>query len=183
MPVPPLKSYCLESLIESASFSDRPDLNRVFFKQNCFTLEKLLVKAEYAYARKLLYYEMETGALLQQAFVLAMRQENTQLCNTGSAADILSYIHLHYNQPLTNSALSKLFHFHPNYINSLIKNQTGMSLHQYILHIRITNAIHLLETTSLSISAIAQKTGFDDSSYFTRCFKKTTGSLPRSFRK
>ncbi|MBD5472564.1 MAG: AraC family transcriptional regulator [Lachnospiraceae bacterium] len=45
------------------------------------------------------------------------------------------------------------------------------------------NAKHLLKTTDLSIEDISHQTGFSDSVYFIRVFKKIEGITPSRFRK
>ena len=100
-----------------------------------------------------------------------------------SAADkIISYLHENFSGAITNSQLAELFHYHPNYINSLIRAKTGMSLRSYLLNIRIAKAVTLLETTHFSVTQIAQEVGFCDISYFSNYFKKVTGRSPKEFR-
>ena len=95
---------------------------------------------------------------------------------------ILHYIQDHYAQPLTNKTLAKRFNYHPNYITQLFTTHTGISLHQYLLRIRVRHALYLLQTTEQPISEIASQTGFCSTSYFCQYFKKCTGYSPSSFR-
>lgn len=95
---------------------------------------------------------------------------------------ILHYIQDHYAQPLTNKTLAKRFNYHPNYISQLFTTHTGISLHQYLLRIRVRHALYLLQTTEQPISEIASQTGFCSTSYFCQYFKKCTGYSPSSFR-
>lgn len=95
---------------------------------------------------------------------------------------ILHYIQDHYAQPLTNKSLAKRFNYHPNYISQLFTTHTGISLHQYLLRIRVRHALYLLQTTEYPISDIASQTGFCSTSYFCQYFKKCTGYSPSSFR-
>jgi AraC-like DNA-binding protein len=59
---------------------------------------------------------------------------------------------------------------------------TGKTLHQYLLSVRLTKALDLLQTTTLSITEIAHKTGFSDVQQFCKFFLNQTGSTPSSFR-
>ena len=63
------------------------------------------------------------------------------------------------------------------------KQTTMKSPMQYILSIRINNAISLLETTDYNITEIATIIGYDNPLYFSRIFKKQTGLSPSDFRK
>jgi len=60
---------------------------------------------------------------------------------------------------------------------------TGLSLHQYVISLRISKAIGMLETTNMQITEIAYAVGFKDMCHFSRYFKKTTGRTPRGFRR
>lgn len=59
----------------------------------------------------------------------------------------------------------------------------GISPKRYLITIRINAAKKLLLETSLSISEIAEKTGFYDMFYFSRCFSKCCGCSPSDYRK
>lgn len=47
---------------------------------------------------------------------------------------------------------------------------------------RLGKAVELLETTGLSVSEIAFKTGFSNPAYFSRCFKEEFGKPPSEWR-
>ena len=100
----------------------------------------------------------------------------------GPLQPILEYIQAHYGEALDSRALARQFHYHPNYISQLIASETGVPLHQYLLKIRIREALFLLQSTDLPIREIAIRVGFKNSSYFSRYFKKITGYTPGSFR-
>ena len=51
----------------------------------------------------------------------------------------------------------------------------GKPLHRYLLELRITKAIGLLETGQYSVESVAEAVGFSDANYFSRYFKKITG--------
>lgn len=63
------------------------------------------------------------------------------------------------------------------------KDVTGQSPNQYHLELRLKKAKELLGCTTLSISEIAYKTGFESAFYFSRLFKNKNGVSPKSFRR
>ncbi len=65
----------------------------------------------------------------------------------------------------------------------LFKASSGQTPMQYVLRLRISHACRLLAEQNLSISEIAYKSGFLDSNYFTRMFRKITGMTPKFYRK
>ncbi len=100
----------------------------------------------------------------------------------GPLQQLLAYLHAHYAQELDNRTLARKFGYHPNYVNQLIVEHTGISLHQYLLQLRLRQALELLQTTGLPVHQIAARVGFKNTSYFSQYFKKCTGYPPSAFR-
>ena len=72
----------------------------------------------------------------------------------------------------------------PSYLNKLVRTQTRHSAMDWVEIARINWAKTLLkENTDLSVSEVSYALGIDDPSYFTRFFRKVTGSTPSEFRK
>jgi len=67
--------------------------------------------------------------------------------------------------------------------NEKVKSYTGFSPLNYLISIRITEAIKLLKKRNISITDIALDTGFYSSQHFSTTFKKLTGFTPGEFRK
>ena len=64
-----------------------------------------------------------------------------------------------------------------------VKNFTGFSPMNYLINIRISEAIRLLKKPSVPVTDIALDTGFYSSQHFATTFKKLTGYTPSQFRK
>lgn len=96
--------------------------------------------------------------------------------------DVLKFIRKNYKEDLTNTYIGKQFSFHPNYIGRLVLKSTGVPLHRYVMQVRISEALNLLQTTDMAITEIAKETGFSGINYFSRCFKTITGNTPRFYR-
>ena len=62
-----------------------------------------------------------------------------------------------------------------------LKALTDMNPSQFIRTIRLKRAAQLLSQNSGSISEIAFKTGLENTSYFTKCFKETFNKLPSEY--
>lgn len=68
-------------------------------------------------------------------------------------------------------------------LNTICKNITGLSAKQYILDLKITEAKRLIIYTTDNMNEISFSLGFEDSSYFSRIFKKKTAFSPSDFLK
>ena len=64
-----------------------------------------------------------------------------------------------------------------------VSEYTGLSLHEYIMNVRLAKALNLLENkVYLSVGEVATVVGLD-SGYFSKAFKARYGKLPSEFRK
>lgn len=68
-------------------------------------------------------------------------------------------------------------------LNVLCRENTGTTAKQYILDLKITEAKRLLLYSDYNVNEIAFRLGFEDSSYFSRIFKKKTSFPPSGFLK
>jgi AraC-like DNA-binding protein len=64
-----------------------------------------------------------------------------------------------------------------------VKNYTGFSPLNYLINIRISEAMKLLNRQEENVTDIALKTGFYSSQHFSTTFKKLTGYTPSDFRR
>lgn len=64
-----------------------------------------------------------------------------------------------------------------------LKQVSGLSTTAFIRQQRIQLAELILTSSSLSITQISTLVGFNDPSYFSRCFKNVTGTLPSQYHK
>jgi AraC-like DNA-binding protein/mannose-6-phosphate isomerase-like protein (cupin superfamily) len=64
-----------------------------------------------------------------------------------------------------------------------VKSYTGFSPLNYLITIRISEAIKLLKKQDLNVTDIALETGFYSSQHFSTTFKKLTGYSPSEFKK
>ncbi len=71
----------------------------------------------------------------------------------------------------------------PNYLNEIVKSQTGISAKRHILDRILLEAKNLLHYSEMDISEISNALRFSEPTHFTKFFKKETGTTPKSFQK
>ena len=80
------------------------------------------------------------------------------------------------------SFYAKKLNVHPNYLNSLIKKNTGLTAKESIQNMLLLETKYLLHSTNLSIKEISNRMGFSDPNYFTVFFKKFEKTSPANYR-
>ncbi len=80
------------------------------------------------------------------------------------------------------STLCKKTFYSPRYFQNLFKQQTGITLNQFIKQKRMELACNLLLTTDLPVLTIMEKIGMHDSKSFYTLFKRFTGTTPAAYR-
>lgn len=186
-PIPPARNDFDETaVLEHFSFGDTPCLNGVVYLNNMHLVEKQAVAIFEEYRRRLSLFETKTSALFVSLLTDIVRESALDSDNIrrskSKVEEILIYISEHYSEEITNTALGEIFSYHPNYINHLVVQHTGMSLHKYLLSYRINRAIDLLQSTDLTVVMIAEKVGFTDYNHFLKYFKQVTGRNTKDFR-
>ena len=95
---------------------------------------------------------------------------------------VKNYIEENYAEHLDFDQFNKMFHYADKYVERLFKKVTGYSPKQYVLRRRISKAQCYLIYTSLSVTEISSRVGYDDPNYFSHKFKKIIGMSPYIYR-
>ena len=95
---------------------------------------------------------------------------------------VMEYVNANYMKRITLNDVSEHAAFSVSYLSRIFKEEKGIGLTAYINDVRIRNAKMLLRQNDVSLSQIAYLCGFDDQSYFSKVFKKLTGTTPGRYR-
>ena len=90
------------------------------------------------------------------------------------------YIQENFAMNINRQTLATITGLTERTLCDLFKGVTGMTTNQYILTFRLSVAKSLL-LKDIQAAAVAEKTGFDNYSNFSRTFKKHTGLSPSKF--
>ena len=93
---------------------------------------------------------------------------------------LIHYIRDHLDQPLSIPMLAERIYVSPSYLMHLFRQETGMSLHQYITRKRIQLAASRLKE-GYSATEVCFSCGFQDYSTFSRAFKKVFHTSPSQY--
>ena len=102
--------------------------------------------------------------------------------SNSSLKTIEQYIEQNLDKPLLCSEIAKAVYLSPDYISRLFHKEKGMPLKEYITLTKMNAARNMIITTTLPISLIASKVGYDNFSHFSKVYKKVMGTTPSSER-
>ncbi|MCF2870513.1 helix-turn-helix domain-containing protein [Octadecabacter sp. G9-8] len=97
--------------------------------------------------------------------------------------DVQIWMEGHADSELSIAVLAKRAGISTRSLQRKFSNATGYSLNQYVQELRVEKAKGLLELTSLPVSEICWKVGYQDVSAFSRLFKSTSGLSARDYRR
>lgn len=80
-------------------------------------------------------------------------------------------------------ALACELHISKSYLSKIYKEETGESVWNYVMQVRIAKARELLVTTDCTNFAIAREIGYSSEYHFSRAFSKMVGVSPTAYKK
>ncbi len=83
---------------------------------------------------------------------------------------------------VSREQLAEALHYHPTYLNQLVKARTGKSILQLGQGMSVQKAQALLRETELTVAQVAQALGYHNRTYFYRIFQEETGLTPAQWR-
>ena len=89
----------------------------------------------------------------------------------------------HYREPLTIDDIAQSVHMAPAYAMRVFRKFSGMTLHEFLMHHRVSHAQRLLATTDRTIDRIAAESGFGSPARFYASFRKSVGQSPSAYRR
>ena len=95
----------------------------------------------------------------------------------------LSYINSHFGENISLDFISDYVHMSKSNFCLVFKKAVGDTFTNYLNSLRISQVHRLILSTDLSLSDIAEQTGFASVDYMTRTFKKLNGIYPSTMRK
>ena len=133
-------------------------------------------------------YEALLSMYLEQIFVLVQRSrlDKSPVVSSHLQEEMgiaRRYFQEHYNEDINIEEYALSRNMSVSYFLKKFKEVTTKSPMQYILGIRISNAVSLLESTDYNVTEISTIIGYDNPLYFSRIFKKQKGVSPSDYRK
>ena len=147
-------------------------------------LTALFQKLHEVYYAKAYLYEWKQSLLLQQILceILTVLHEQKEPMGMARVRRALEYIHEDPCREIQLEDLLKCAGIRKTEFIKAFRAMTGTTPIRYILDQRLETARDLLSTSELPVAMIAEKCGFSDPFYFSRCFGRRFGKSPRQYR-
>lgn len=101
----------------------------------------------------------------------------------GMGQRIKSYVLSNLGENITREDVARHVSLTPEYISKVFKKETGITLSEYIIQVKIDAAKQLLSSSKESISSIAVDLGYNSFSFFTKQFREQVGITPSAYRR
>lgn len=92
------------------------------------------------------------------------------------------FIEASYLQPIQTADVANHVALSKYHFARLFKRIFGLTVHQYVISLRLNNARHLIESTELNITDISLETGYNSLSVFINAFRRKFSLTPSNYR-
>lgn len=96
--------------------------------------------------------------------------------------NMLTWIANNYSEDISLKKMAQVFGYEYHYLSRLLTQEYCINFRQLVNQYRVDDAIYLLESSSLSITEIALKSGFQNARTFNHVFKEYIGHTPKEHR-
>lgn len=123
--------------------------------------------------------------LLTTLMEYSWNPEKAKVSNTKylNISNVKAFIDQNFTEKIALEIVAKQFNVNKSYLLRLFKENTGITVNNYILQKRILLAKTKLRFTNKTLDVIAEECGFECANYFIRSFKKIEGLTPGEYRK
>ena len=99
------------------------------------------------------------------------------------AAEMIEYLEAHFREPISLGDLAEAFSVSRQYISTVFHRELGVTFSEYLLKLRLEEALRLLLTTNQNVTTISESSGFPNLRSFNLAFQTAHGITPKEFRK
>lgn len=111
------------------------------------------------------------------------REDDSERHNDEDIIQIQLWLHQNHAQTIALSNIAKQFGMSLRNFNRRFLAATGKTPLHYLQGLRVEEGRDLLSNSNLTIAEVSEKVGYQDSSHFTRLFRKVFGVTPQDYRR
>lgn len=126
--------------------------------------------------------ELLTAGIADHAPFQIISRQREDLFHKEAIRVITSYLEEHYREKVSLDDLAKLTKYNRTYISTIFHKTVGIRFYDYLIRIRITNALYELADDTKTLTDVALDSGFPDLKNFSRKFRETIHVTPARYR-
>ena len=177
------RSSASKKILTAPEFEDASILNTPIFLKNMSLFKSDVLNIIKELEKQKMFSSQLAGAMLHELILKIAEFAYSDTKAHSKIEPIIEYIKSNYKDNITNNSLGKVFNYHPHYINLLMKEYMGTTLHSYLTDFRMNEALKLLVNTKESIEDISYSVGYKNPTHFYKVFKNKFGATPSTYRK
>lgn len=104
-------------------------------------------------------------------------------CDDDSVGEVIRFIDENFSKKLTLVDLARMTNYSSRHFTRLVRERVSVSPMEYLDTVRINRACDMLANTTLTVSEIGVRCGFDDSNLFSRHFRMRKNMSPTLYRR
>lgn len=135
------------------------------------------IRAQDAYRELKRFISRYLGCLMEDNIGRIENTEKETICQ------VKQYIQEHYAEEISLGKISEVVYMNPYYFSTFFKKETGQNYKNYVIEVRMKEAMKLLMETDMKTYELAKAVGYNDVRSFTEKFKEFYGESPSGYKK
>ncbi len=128
-------------------------------------------------------YSVILQLMLEVKYSLDGAEHVTHKNTPPEIVEAIRFIGAHYREPIGLDEVTELVHMSKYHFCRVFHEATGATFLEYLYNVRLTYVHRYLTDTTLTVTQIAERTGFSSSSHLARVFSNAYKMTPSKFRK
>ena len=178
------KNYYKQEIISRNGFF-RFDMSNESLRSCVYDFKKILNDNYWgdAYLQNQIQYELQKIWIVLWNEVIKIQATNFNNTDSARLLEMVDFLQKNYQRKFELDELCKYVNLSRSACCRYFKKMMNMSISDYMIEYRVSQALFMLDNTDKSITEIAFQSGFASTSYFIAKFKEKMNVTPREYKK
>lgn len=126
---------------------------------------------------------LQLAAILARSIELKQQEASRSMMLGPISNKVITYLRENYKRDLSLSEIADNTFLTPNYLSTVFKQETNLTIWEALARIRVEYATRLLMENKIPLHMVAQSVGYNSLDRFTRVFRRIKGVAPKYYGK